>query len=118
MPRLLPACSPFLAWPRFFATVPGKLFDAVRGLEASDCWTAADIALGQHQALLVLQRGDTAASQVVLQEAPSPECAESHKRLVHGLVRYVAWAHSNAGVDKENLLRQARVGAACNLHAQ
>ena len=58
---------------------------------------------------LVLQRGDTAASQVVLQEAPSPECAESHKRLVHGLVRYVAWAHSNAGVDKENLLRQARV---------
>jgi phenylacetate-CoA ligase len=54
MPRLLPACSPFLAWPRFFAAVPGKLTDAVRGLEASDRWSAEEIALGQQSQLMLL----------------------------------------------------------------
>lgn len=54
MPRLLPALSPFLAWPRFFAAVPGKLMEAVRGLEASDRWSAEELALGQQSQLMLL----------------------------------------------------------------
>lgn len=57
---------------------------------------------------LVLQRGDAAGAQAVMRDAASPACDESRKRLVEGLVRYVAWAQGG-DAERAELLRQARV---------
>lgn len=54
MPRLLPALSPFLAWPPYLARFPATLKDVVRGLEASDRASADEIAIGQRSQLLLL----------------------------------------------------------------
>jgi len=54
MPRALPSLSPFLCWPPYLATPPSRLADVVRGLEASDRWSAAEIAAGQQSQLLLL----------------------------------------------------------------
>lgn len=54
MPRLLPALSPFLAWPPYLARFPATLKDVVRGLEATDRATGDEIALGQQSQLMLL----------------------------------------------------------------
>jgi hypothetical protein len=54
MAQFLPPLSPFLAWPPFFATPPAKLQDVMRGLEASDHWSAAEVAAGQQSQLMLL----------------------------------------------------------------
>jgi tetratricopeptide (TPR) repeat protein len=56
---------------------------------------------------LVLQRGEALEAQAVLRESPSRDCDESRKRLVEGLVRYVAWA-AGGEPERAELLRQAR----------
>ena len=54
MARLLPALSPFLAWPTCLAKFPTILKDAVHGLEAADRVTPDEIARGQQSQLLLL----------------------------------------------------------------
>ncbi len=54
MPRPLPPLSPFLAWPPFFARPDVTLADRMRGLEASDRWSAAEIAAGTQAQLRLL----------------------------------------------------------------
>ncbi|ROZ74327.1 tetratricopeptide repeat protein [Ramlibacter sp. WS9] len=56
---------------------------------------------------IVLQRGQAAEAQAVLRDIPITPCDEYRKRLVEGLVRYVAWAGS-AEPERAELLRQAR----------
>lgn len=54
MARFLPPLSPFLSWPPDFAKPPARLADVMRGLEASDRWSAAEIAAGQQSQLMLL----------------------------------------------------------------
>jgi phenylacetate-coenzyme A ligase PaaK-like adenylate-forming protein len=54
MARFLPPLSPFLSWPPYLATPPAKLQDVMRGLEASDRWSAAEIAAGTQSQLMLL----------------------------------------------------------------
>lgn len=54
MARPLPPLSPFLSWPPFLATPAAALQDVVRGLEASERWTAAELAAGTRSQLILL----------------------------------------------------------------
>jgi phenylacetate-CoA ligase len=54
MPRTLPSLSPFLCWPPYLATPPARLADVMRGLEASDRWSPAEITAGQQSQLMLL----------------------------------------------------------------
>jgi phenylacetate-CoA ligase len=54
MARSLPPLSPFLSWPPYLATPQAALADVVRGLEASDRWSAAEIAAGTQSQLMLL----------------------------------------------------------------
>jgi phenylacetate-CoA ligase len=54
MPRPLPPLSPFLSWPPYIATPHAALRDVVRGLEASDRWSAAELAAGTQSQLMLL----------------------------------------------------------------
>jgi phenylacetate-CoA ligase len=54
MAQSLPPLSPFLCWPPYLATVPARLQDVMRGLEASDRWSAAEIAAGTQSQLMLL----------------------------------------------------------------
>lgn len=50
----LPPLSPFLSWPPYLAKPPARLQDVMQGLEASDRWSAAEIAAGQQSQLMLL----------------------------------------------------------------
>ncbi|MGE0031487.1 MAG: phenylacetate--CoA ligase family protein [Steroidobacteraceae bacterium] len=54
MPRPLPTLSPFLSWPPYLATPPARLADVMQDLEASDRWSAAEIAAGTQSQLMLL----------------------------------------------------------------
>jgi phenylacetate-CoA ligase len=54
MSRHLAPLSPFLSWPPYLAKPPAKLQDVTRGLEASDRWSAAEIAAGTQSQLMLL----------------------------------------------------------------
>ena len=54
MPRTLPSLSPFLCWHPHLATPPARLADVMRGLEASDRRSAAEIAARQQSQLMLL----------------------------------------------------------------
>lgn len=54
MPSRLPALSPFLAWPPFVAAPSASLADVMRGLEASDRWSADELAEGTRAQLTLL----------------------------------------------------------------
>jgi Tfp pilus assembly protein PilF len=56
---------------------------------------------------LILQRGDTAAAQAALRDAPSPGCDDARKRLVNGLAYYVTWSQGK-DPERADALRQAR----------
>ncbi|MEX1995071.1 MAG: hypothetical protein WD929_10430 [Steroidobacteraceae bacterium] len=56
MAHFLPPLSPFLSWPPFFARPGTALADVMRGLAASECWSAAELAAGaQSQRMLLLE---------------------------------------------------------------
>jgi len=54
MPERFPSLSPYLTWPPFVAAPGASVADMVRGLEASDRWSAADVAAGRQSQLLQL----------------------------------------------------------------
>lgn len=54
MTSRLPPLSPFLSWPPFLANPSATLEDVVRGLDASQRWSAAELAAGTQSQLMLL----------------------------------------------------------------
>lgn len=54
MARFLPPLSPFLCWPPYLASPPAELRDVMRGLAASERWSATELAAGTQSQLKLL----------------------------------------------------------------
>lgn len=82
MPRFLPPLSPFLSWPPCIATPHVLLPDVMRGLEASERWSATEVAAGSQSQLKLLlewaasnvpyyrEQGTLAAALKILRRSP------------------------------------------------